>query len=136
MSKKSKHLIAVLTFLCLCLNTKADKIEKKGNILNSNCNPIGSKCNTKSTTSVATTIYVYNEPKRGSFSIQYTDSTVENNEALFAYLHNKRTVEIEEAIEIPADVILELNMPEAYIVPTGTYSVSHSRDLYTIHFVK
>lgn len=130
-----KYTIPVVALLCLYIVATADKIEKKGTILNSKCNPIGTKCSSTLSGKEATTTYIYNEPKAGSFSVQYSEEGVNTNPHLRAALVGKRSILLEEDMPIPSDVIRALTMPKGYTVPQGEYPIVYARGVYTIIFI-
>jgi hypothetical protein len=134
--KHSFQIGGIVLLLCIYLISYADKIDKTGTILNSKCNPIGTRCGSKSADSKAEMTYVYNEPRQGSFSIQFTQEVVQNNEELTKALVDQKEHELTEELPIPADVIEALKMPEDYVVPVGTYPIEFNKGVYKVVFVK
>ncbi|MCC7030546.1 MAG: hypothetical protein IT257_09590 [Chitinophagaceae bacterium] len=130
-----QYIKCLLIPLCLCVVTIsfADKIEKKGTILNSNCNPIGTKCKASNQLEITAT-YVYNEPNPGSFSLRISDQIVNSNGVLQSVFKNKTQFVLEEAMQVPEDVVRALKMPTAYTVAKGTYRITYQQNYYTILF--
>ena len=134
--KHSKIMGMLLLCLSLYVISYADKMDTKGTILNSNCKPIGTRCGKGSTSKDASLTYVYNEPRQGSFSLQFTEEEVLKNEELAKVLVDKDEFDMEEAMQIPVDIIEALKMPEDYVVEKGTYPVEFSKGIYKVIFHK
>jgi hypothetical protein len=134
--KHSFQIGGIVLLLCIYLISYADKIDKTGTILNSKCNPIGTRCGSRSADSKAEMTYIYNEPRQGSFSIQFTEDVVLKNDALAEVLVDKKEHELTEEMPIPEDVIEALKMPEDYVVPVGIYPIEFNKGVYKMVFVK
>jgi hypothetical protein len=134
--KHSFQIGGIVLLLCVYLISYADKMEKNGTVLTAKCHALGTRCGSKSADSKAEMTYVYNEPRQGSFSIQFTEEVVQNNEELTKALVDQKEHELTEDMPIPADVIEALKMPEEYVVPIGTYPIEFSKGIYTVVFVK
>lgn len=131
-----KNIFSGMLLLCLFLVASADKIDKKGNILNSNCNPIGSRCGTTTKAEEVNYSFAYNEPRQGSFSMQFTQDAVLQNQQLKQLLVGKSQFVMEEDMPIDADVIETLRMPQHYIVKKGSYPVEFKNGVYSVIFVR
>ncbi len=112
---------------------RAEKIEKKGTILNSNCNPIGTKC--QGSTNIQITYYfVYNEPKAGCYSIQIPIEEVNKIFALQKMLVNKTHLLLEEPLQLPETMCKALGLATDHKIPTGNYPIRIQNNYYIIIF--
>ncbi len=128
-----RYIFLILLF-CLSWNyCQADKIEKKGTILNSNCNPIGTNCKATSNNQVSYS-YILNEPKRGSLGFQISADELKKIPALQRMLLNQSQFNLEEALPIPDDIAKALQLPSNYTVQPGIYPVSLRNSNYIILF--
>ncbi|MBK6329359.1 MAG: hypothetical protein IPF62_02125 [Bacteroidetes bacterium] len=128
-----KIFIMMLLGIFLCHYSKADKIDKKGTLLNAKCNPIGTQCKTSIQTELIYT-YIFNEPKKGSFSLSVSAQELLKNPLLHQAFMNKKQFILEESMIIPDDVIQILLMPVAYTVQKGIYPLNLQNGIYTIVF--
>jgi hypothetical protein len=124
----------IIFLFCLSWNyCQADKIEKKGTILNSNCNPIGTNCKATSTTQV-TYSFIFNEPRKGSLGFQISVDELKKLPAFQKVLLNSNQFRLEEAMSIPDEIAKALQLPVSYKVPPGLYRVTLLNSNYTILF--
>jgi hypothetical protein len=129
----SKQILFLLLYLFIYRAGRAEKIEKKGTILNSNCNPIGTKC--QGSTNIQITYYfVYNEPKAGSISIHIPIQEANKILALQKMLANKTHFSLEEPLELPEIMCKALGFASDYKIPTGTYPIRLQNNYYIILF--
>jgi hypothetical protein len=116
----------------------ADKIEKKGTLLNSNCQPIGTRCiPTSPSGNVRVTLtYVCHEPRRGSFSLELKESELMNYPLLWSVFKGQSEILLEEAMPVPGDVLQLLQWPDTYQIPKGRYALDYRNGCYSICIVK
>lgn len=112
----------------------ADRIEKKGTILNSNCNPIGTRCpNDASGSKIELSLtYVCNEPRQGSLKLEFLEQEV----MLFAILNKvfkgKSMFTLSEDMPIPIDVQARLQWGGPSSIPSGIYPLEYRNGIYTM----
>lgn len=116
----------------------ADKIEKKGTLLNSNCHPIGTRCqSTQAADLVKVSLtYVCNEPSRGSFRLEFKESELMNYPQLWSVFKGQTEIVLDEAMPVPGDVLQLLNLPGNYQIPKGRYPLEYRNACYSVCIVK
>lgn len=128
-----RNIFLVLLFCLIWACSLADKIEKKGTILNSNCNPIGTNCKAISNTQITYT-FVFNEPKKGNLGFQISKEELGKLPAFQRMLLKSDQFHLEEALTIPDEIVKALQLPSQYKVPPGMYRISLQNNYYTILF--
>lgn len=112
----------------------ADRIEKKGTILNSSCNPIGTRCPTDASGNKieVTLTYVCNEPRQGSFHLEFSEEEVRQFAILAMAFNGKSTFTLSEEMPIPPDVLKIIPWSEKASIPAGNYPLEYRNRKYLV----
>jgi|LakMenEpi03Aug12_release.lakeMendotaPanAssembly.Ray.scaffolds.fasta_scaffold780293_1 hypothetical protein len=112
----------------------ADRIEKKGTILNSSCNPIGTRCPADAAGNKieVTLTYVCHEPRQGSFRLEFREHEVMQYAILTTAFKGKSTLTLSEEMPIPPDVLQLLQWSGKGSIPSGNYPIEYRNGIYTV----
>jgi hypothetical protein len=129
---KQTYLYGV-AMLALFIMTTSGKVKKTVAVGKEDCKGFGLKC-TPDKGSISTATFIYDEPHKGSFRMQFGIDDVSKNSHLLTSFRNGISLILDEDMPIPDDVVAALHMPRGFEVAKGDYPFFKDDENFTIIF--